>query len=58
MHPELKPKKFGGKDIATIQKDLGSDSGDETIVTATSIKGKYFEASTSNSSHSIVNESN
>ena len=52
LHPELKPKKFDGKKKKTdaaIQKDLGSDSGDETIDTSTGIKGKHFEASTSNS---------
>lgn len=35
-------KKFGGKKkkiVVAIQKDLGSDSGDETTVTTTSIKG-------------------
>eukprot|EP00253_Pinus_taeda_P026466 PITA_26466 len=61
LHLELKPKKFGGKEqknVAAIQKDLGSNSGDETTVTTIGIKGKYFEASTSNSSHSIANESN
>jgi len=61
LHPELKPKKFNGKKkktTTTIQKDLGSDPGDETIVIATSIKGKNSEASTSNSAQSIDNEEN
>jgi len=34
---ELKPKKFGGKKkkiVVAIQKDLGSNSVDETTVTA------------------------
>ena len=42
LHPELRPKKFDGekkKTIAAIQKDLGSDSGDETIIAAIVIKG-------------------
>ena len=61
LHPELKPKKFSGKKKKTptaIQKDLGSDSGDETIVIAIGIKGKNSEASTSNSAQSIDNEDN
>jgi hypothetical protein len=61
LHPELKPKKFGGKkkkNVAAIQQDLGSDSGDETTVTATGIKGKDSEASTSNSAQSVDNENN
>ena len=59
LHSELKPKKFGGKKkktAATIQKDLGSDLGDETTITAIGIKGKNSEASTSNSAQSIDNE--
>ena len=42
LHPKLRPKKFEGKKkktIAAIQKDLGSDSGDETTIAATGIKG-------------------
>jgi len=35
---------------------LGLDSGDETIIVATSIKGKNSEASTSNSVQSIIDE--
>jgi Aspartyl protease len=59
LHPELRPKKSEGKKkktAATIQKDLGSDSGDETIIAATGIKGKNSEASTSNSAQSIIDE--
>ena len=37
---------------------MGSNSADETIVTATGIKGKYSEASTSSSAQSVDNESN
>lgn len=61
MHLEQKAKKFDGKErknVVAIQQDLGSDSGDETTATATCIKGKYSEASTSNSSQSIDNETN
>jgi len=35
---------------------LGSNSGDETIIAATSIKGKNSEASTSNSTQTIIDE--
>jgi hypothetical protein len=57
LHPELKPTKFGNKEkpktTATTQTDLGSDSGDETKVTVTGIKGKNSEASTSSSIQSL-----
>ena len=59
MHPELRPKKSEGKKKKTttaIQKYFGSDSGDETVITATGIKGKNSEASTSNSAQSIIDE--
>jgi len=61
LHPELKPKKFDGnkkKTVAAIQKDLGSNLGDETTITTTSIKGKNSEAFTRNSTQSIDNEEN
>jgi len=35
---------------------LGLDSGDETIIAATSIKGKNSEASTSNFAQSVIGE--
>ena len=35
---------------------MGSDSGDETIIATTCIKGKNSEASTSNSAQSIIDE--
>ena len=35
---------------------MGSDSGDETIIVATGIKGKNSKASTNNSSQSIIDE--
>jgi hypothetical protein len=51
LHLELKPKKFINKGkpktTTTTQTDLGSDSGDETKVTVTEIKGKNSETSTS-----------
>eukprot|EP00253_Pinus_taeda_P021195 PITA_21195 len=59
LHPELKPKMFDGKKkntTAAIQKDLGSDLGDETTIAAKSIKGKNSEASTSNSTQTIDSE--
>ena len=37
---------------------MGLESGDETTVTATGIKGKNYEASTSNYAESIDNENN
>eukprot|EP00253_Pinus_taeda_P034566 PITA_34566 len=61
LHSELKSKKFEGKKkktVAAIQKDLGSDSGDETTIANTSIKGKNSDASTSNSAQSITDEEN
>jgi len=57
----LKPTKFEGKKkkiAATIQKDLGSDSGDEATIATTGIKDKNFEASTSNFAQSTDNEEN
>eukprot|EP00253_Pinus_taeda_P025902 PITA_25902 len=59
LHLELRPKKSEGKKkkVATaIQKDLGPDSGDETTIAATGIKGKNSEASTSNSTQPIIDE--
>jgi hypothetical protein len=44
LHPELRPKKFGGKRkqkiVATVQQDLGSDSGDEEKITTVGLQGK------------------
>eukprot|EP00253_Pinus_taeda_P020842 PITA_20842 len=56
---KLRPKKSEGKKkktAAAIQKDLGSNSRDETIIVATGIKGKNSEASTSNYPQSIIDE--
>ena len=57
----MRPKKYAGKKKKTdtnIQKDLGLDSWDEMMITTTGIKGKNFEASTSNSAQSTDNEEN
>jgi len=59
LHPKLNPKKFGSKErknTATVQKDLGSDSCDETMITTSCIQGKYSKVSTSTSFHSIDND--
>jgi hypothetical protein len=44
LHPDLNPKRFGGKGkpkmVATMQKDLGSDSGDEMRITVVGVQGK------------------
>ena len=49
LHPELRPKKYGGnknkdKDnqaaTAALIQDLGSNSGDDTKITAIGIRGK------------------
>eukprot|EP00253_Pinus_taeda_P018942 PITA_18942 len=56
---KLRPKKFEGKKkktAASIQRDLGSDSGDETIIAATSINANNSEASTSNFAQSVIDE--
>jgi hypothetical protein len=59
LHLERRPKKFGNKGksktIATIQHDLGSDSGDETNITAMGYQGKGSIASTSSSSNNNLN---
>lgn len=57
LHPELRTKKFEGKKKKTaiaIQKDLGSELGDEATIAATGIKCKNSEASTSNYAQSII----
>jgi hypothetical protein len=59
LHPERRPKKFGNnrksKTAATIQHDLGSDSGDETKITAMGYQGNGYIASTSSSSNNNLN---
>jgi hypothetical protein len=57
FHPEMRPKKFSHKGkpktVATTQHDLGSDSGDETKITAMGFQGKDSISSTSSSSSSL-----
>jgi hypothetical protein len=59
LHLERRPKKFGNKGksktAATIQHDLGSDSGDETKITAMGYQGNGSIASTSSSSNNNLN---
>jgi hypothetical protein len=61
IHPERRPKKFGNnnkgksKTVATVQHDLGSDSGDDTKITAMGYQGNGSIASTSSSSNANVN---
>jgi hypothetical protein len=60
LHPERRPKKFGNngkgksKTVATVLQDLGSDSGDETKITAMGYQGNNYVASTSSSSNANV----
>ena len=53
----MKPKKFNNKGkqktAATIQHGLGSDSGDETKITAMGFQGKDFNDSISSSSSNL-----
>jgi hypothetical protein len=62
LHPERRPKKFGNnnkgksKTAATVQHDLGSDSGDETKITAMGYQGNGSNASTSSSSNINVTQ--
>jgi hypothetical protein len=58
LHPEKRQKKLGGKEktkiIATVQQDLGSDSGDEEKITAVGVQGKgslHASSSSTNESH-------
>jgi hypothetical protein len=61
LHPERRPKKFGNnnkgksKTVATVQHDLGSDSGDETKITTMGYQGNGSIASTSSSSNNNIN---
>jgi hypothetical protein len=62
LHPERRPKKFGNnnkgksKTAATVQHDLGSDSGDETKITAMGYQGNGSNASTSSSNNVNVTQ--
>jgi hypothetical protein len=55
LHPEKRPKQFGGKGktktIATVQQDLGSDSGDEEKITTVGVQGKDSLHASSNSNN-------
>jgi hypothetical protein len=58
LHPEKRLKQFGGKGktntMATVQKDLGSDSGDEEKITMVGVQGKHSlhaSSSSTNESH-------
>ena len=60
LHPKRRPKKFGNnkgksKTTATVQHDLGSDSGDETKIIAMGYQGNGSNASTSSSSNNNIN---
>jgi hypothetical protein len=54
LHLELRPKRFGGKGkrktIATVQQDLGFDSGDETQITVVGVQGILSSHASSSSS--------
>jgi hypothetical protein len=59
LHLERRPKNFGNnkgksKTVATALQDLGSDSGDETKITAMGYQGNNYVASTSSSSNDNV----
>jgi hypothetical protein len=61
LHPEKKPKQFGGKGktkpIATVQQDLGFDSRDEGSITTVGVQGKYsLHASSSSDNESHIDE--
>jgi hypothetical protein len=61
LHPEKKLKQFDGKGktktVATVQQDLGFESGDERKITATGVQGKYFfHASSSSTDESHIDE--
>jgi hypothetical protein len=55
LHPEKRPKQFGGKGkkktVATVQQDLGSNSGDEGKITMVGVQGKDSLHASSNSNN-------
>jgi hypothetical protein len=61
LHLERRPKRFGNNNkgksntVATIQHDLGSDSDDETKITAMGHQGNGSIARTSSSSNNNIN---
>jgi hypothetical protein len=61
LHSEKKPKQFSGKGkkktVATVQQDLGFDSGDEGKITVVGVQGKdSLHASSSSNNESHVDE--
>jgi hypothetical protein len=61
LHPEKKPKQFGGKgktkSIAIVQQDLGSNLGDEGNIKTVGVQGKYsLHASSSSNNESHYDE--
>jgi hypothetical protein len=56
MKPKNLATRESQKTTATIQHDLGSDSGDETKIAAMGYQGKGSIASTSTSNNSNFNE--
>jgi hypothetical protein len=61
LHPKKKMKQFGGKGktktVATMQQDLGFDSGDEGKITMVGVQGKYsLHVSSSSNDESHVDE--
>jgi hypothetical protein len=55
LHPEKRLKHFSGKGktktVATVQQDLGSDSGDEGKIIAVGVQGKDSLHASSNSNN-------
>jgi hypothetical protein len=55
LHPEKRSKQFSGKGktktIATVQQDLGLDSGEEGKITTVRVQGKYSLHASSNSNN-------
>jgi hypothetical protein len=55
LHPEKRPKEFGGKGntktISIVKQDLGSDSGDKGKITSVGVQGKYSLHASSNSNN-------
>jgi hypothetical protein len=55
LHPENRTNKFDGngktKTVATVQQDIGSNSGDEGKITVVGVQGKYSLHASSNSNN-------
>jgi hypothetical protein len=61
LHPEKKPKQFGGKGktktISIVQQDLGSESGDGGKIIVVGVQGKdSLHASSSSNDESHIDE--